>query len=92
MYNLVRSLCYDCNMAVSLVEAFGQVLRTHRERRGWSQMMLASEAGLHLNAVGNLERGKRGPTLQTLFLLCRALDVPVAHLVADIEKAKPAVK
>jgi len=79
-------------MAVSLAETFGQVLRTYRERKGWSQMMLAAEAGLHLNAVGSLERGERAPTLQTMFLLCHALDVPASHMVADIEKAKPVVK
>jgi transcriptional regulator with XRE-family HTH domain len=52
-------------------------------------MTLAAESGLHLNAVGSLERGERSPTLQTLFLLCRALDISVTCLVADIEEKKP---
>lgn len=55
-------------------------------------MTLAAESGLHLNAIGNLERGERSPTLQTLFLICRALDIPVSRLVADIEKARPQVE
>lgn len=64
---------------------FGQVLREYRTRKKWSQMKLAMEAGMHLNALGNLERGKRNPSLQTIFLLCRALDVPAAKLIAAVE-------
>lgn len=79
-------------MSSTLPEIAGQVLREHRERKGWSQMTLAAEAGLHLNAIGNLERGERSPSLQTLFLICRALGIPVARLVADIEKARPRVE
>jgi transcriptional regulator with XRE-family HTH domain len=55
-------------------------------------MRLAMEAGLHLNAVGNLERGERGPTLLTVFLLCRALEIRPSRLVGEIEKKKPVVE
>lgn len=79
------------NVSPSLPEVFGQVLRAHRERKGWSQMSLAAEAGLHLNAIGGLERGERSPTLQTLFLISRALGVSVSQLVADVEKRNPSV-
>jgi len=78
-------------MAQSLSEVFGEVLRKRRERKGWSQMTLAAESGLHLNAIGNLERAERSPTLQTLFLISRALEISVAELVAEIEKRKPKV-
>ena len=54
-------------------------------------MDLAARAGLHLNAVGSLERGARSPTLQTLLLLGRAMEIPASRLVADVEKAKPAM-
>lgn len=54
-------------------------------------MSLAAEAGLHLNAIGGLERGERSPTLQTLFLISRALGVSVSQLVADVEKRNPSV-
>ncbi len=52
-------------------------------------MTLAMKAGLHLNAVSNLERGKRSPSLYTVMVLSRALDVPAAKLIAAVEKADP---
>ena len=55
-------------------------------------MTLAAEAGLHLNAIGALERGLNSPTVQTLFLVGRALDVPASQLIADVEKMKPKVE
>ena len=79
-------------MASTLPETFGQVLRTHRERKGLSQMALAAGAGLHLNAIGSLERGARSPTLQTLLLLGRAMGIPASRLVSDVEKAKPSLE
>ena len=76
-------------MVPDLPEVFGEVLSQHRQRKGWSQMTLAMKAGLHLNAVRNLERGKRSPSLYTVMMLSRALDVPAAKLIAAVEKADP---
>lgn len=67
---------------------FGQVLKKYRERKEWSQMKLAAEAELHLNAVNNLERGEGSPNLFTVFALARALGVPPSELVAAVEKAE----
>jgi transcriptional regulator with XRE-family HTH domain len=52
-------------------------------------MKLAMEAGMHLNALGNLERGKHNPSLQTVFILCRALGVPVGEFTGAVECAAP---
>lgn len=49
-------------------------------------MTLATQAGLHLNAVSNLERGLRSPTLQTVMLLSQALGVSASSLVAEVEQ------
>lgn len=51
-------------------------------------MTLAAEAGMHLNAISSLERGKRGPTLHTVFILARAFDVPASELIRSVEQAK----
>jgi transcriptional regulator with XRE-family HTH domain len=52
-------------------------------------MKLAMEAGLHLNALGNLERGQRSPSLHTVMVLCRALGVSASEEIAALEKARP---
>jgi transcriptional regulator with XRE-family HTH domain len=72
-----------------LPTVFGKVLREYRTKKGWSQMKLAQEAGLHLNALGNLERGERSPSLRTVFVLCRALGVPVEEFVGEVEWREP---
>ena len=78
-------------MSNQLPHAFGRVLCRYRTAKGWSQMTLATKAGLHLNAVGHLERGQRSPSLHTVFALCRALEVPVAKLLAAVERQQPEV-
>lgn len=78
-------------MFTDLPDIFGDVIREHRKRKQWSQMKLAMEAGLHLNALSNLERGKRSPTLQTVFLLAKALKVPPSVLVEEVEEKKPKI-
>jgi transcriptional regulator with XRE-family HTH domain len=67
--------------------AFGRVLRSHRERKGWSQLKLAEKADLHINAIGLIERGQRSPNLPTIFALCRALDVPVGRFLTAVEES-----
>ena len=68
---------------------FGEVIKKLRKKKGWSQMHLAMEAGLHLNALGHLERGQRTPNLQTVLLIARALNVPAGEIVAAVERAGP---
>lgn len=62
---------------------FGEVVRRHRNERGLSQMALAAESGLHLTAVGSVERGRWNPSLHTVFVIARALNCHPQDLVAE---------
>ncbi len=73
-------------MPLELSDAFRRVLRSYRKQKDWSQMKLAMEAGMHLNALGSLERGLYSPSLQTVFQLCRALAIPVSEFLDELEK------
>lgn len=77
---------YDEHLRPSIPRAFGRVLRSHRERRKWSQLQLAEKADLHLNTIGMLERGERGPSLETVFLFCEIFDVSVDRFMAAVAK------
>ncbi|HWA25693.1 MAG TPA: helix-turn-helix transcriptional regulator [Lacunisphaera sp.] len=72
-------------MSDELSQAFGKVLRREREKKKWSQMQLAQEAGLHLNTLGKLESGKRTPNLHTVFAVSRALGISAGKFISMIE-------
>lgn len=66
-------------------KAFGKALRSLRKTRGHTQETLAFEAGLDRTYVSLLELGSRSPTLDTIMLLCGALNVPLSQMVTMIE-------
>jgi transcriptional regulator with XRE-family HTH domain len=57
-------------------QSFGALLRRYRQQAALSQEELAGRAGLSVDAVSTLERGRRGtPRPDTLTLLVKALAV-----------------
>ena len=56
-------------------------VRLLRVMRGWSQEVLALEAGLDRTYVGAVERGERNPTLASVERLAVALGVAVWELL-----------
>ena len=68
-------------------EIVGRVLTEYRERKGLTQEVLSGLAGLDRTHYSKLERGLRIPTLDTLFKIGQALDVPPHILLKSIEEA-----
>ena len=66
----------------------GEELRKAREQTGKTQEKLAFDAGLSRPYISQLERDLKSPTLDTLFLLCDALAISEAELVARVEAAR----
>ena len=64
----------------------GAVLRDYRKAKGLSQEVLSGLAGLDRTHYSKIERGLRSPTLETLFKIANALDVPPHELIIAIEK------
>lgn len=52
-----------------------------RKERGWTQEELAERSGLSQQYISGLERGRRNPTILTLFELAQALGVNPADLI-----------
>jgi len=72
--------------------AFGRLLRELREERGLSQSQLALDSGLDQTFVSLLERGRRQPSLITMFALCDALEVAPESVVRRLSAARPKSK
>ena len=64
----------------------GQVIQSYRLRKGMSQEVLSGLAGLDRTHYSKIERGLRSPTLDTLFKIAQALDIPPSDIVQQIEQ------
>ena len=66
-------------------KAFGQAVRTAREKKGLTQAKLADKAGLHVTYLSGVENGQRNPTLSLIAQLARALGLKLSELIALAE-------
>ncbi|AKE10406.1 helix-turn-helix domain-containing protein [Serratia liquefaciens] len=58
-------------------------IRRERERLGLSVTELARRAGIAKSTLSQLETGSGNPSLETLWALAMALDVPVSRLISQ---------
>jgi len=66
-----------------LATAFGQTLRRYRERTGLTQETLAGRIGSVSSYIRFLEYGQKMPTINTLHLLCAALNVDPHEFMSE---------
>jgi len=67
-----------------VLRKLGARIRRRRLHLGLSQEELAARAGLHRNAIGNLERGEFDPKATTLLRVARALEVSPGSLLSGL--------
>jgi len=72
-------------VAVSPEAAFGQVLREVRRERGITQEDLAFESGYHPTYIGQLERGRKSPSLRTIMSLAAVLGSRGSEMLLRVE-------
>jgi transcriptional regulator with XRE-family HTH domain len=70
-----------------IATAFGAALKKLRRARALSQKQLALDCGLDRTYISLLERGRRQPSLGTIFQLSKALNIPVVDMIRHTEKA-----
>jgi transcriptional regulator with XRE-family HTH domain len=68
----------------------GDELRTARESADLTQETLAFRAGIDRSYLSQLENNHKSPTLDTLFRLCKALDIKASELIARVEQSQQA--
>lgn len=59
---------------------FGETIRSYRKKVGMSQEKLAEKADLHHNYIGEVERGEKAATIDTILKIAKALGVHPGHL------------
>ena len=65
-------------------ETLGDFIQKCRQQYGWTQEELAWRTGTTREHVGRLERGKCVPSVQTLYDLEKALNLPECSLVKRV--------
>jgi transcriptional regulator with XRE-family HTH domain len=73
-------------MTSAVVTRFGRRVAGERRRRGWTVAELAVKAGVGTHAIGNLEHGRQGCTLDSAALLAAALEISLDGLAGPCER------
>ena len=68
----------------------GTSLREWRTRRQFTQEQLAERSGLSYKFIGEIERGRGNPTVDTVARLANALNIAIADLFGDTENDRVA--
>jgi transcriptional regulator with XRE-family HTH domain len=72
-------------MARDICISLGARIRQLRLDRGWRQIDLAEQAGIHENYVSDLEMGRKEICLRTLQTLAIAFEIKTADLLKGLE-------
>ncbi len=68
----------------SITITIGERLRCRRQELGYSQEYTSELAGLHPTYIGQVERGEKNLTIESLAKICVALDLPMEDVVCKI--------
>lgn len=63
-----------------LVKIVGQRIRNYRNAKGLSQERLAELAGCHHTYIGQVERGEKNATIESLEKISNALNITISDL------------
>lgn len=66
----------------------GQRIRNYRIQSGLSQEKLAELASCHPTYIGQLERGEKNATLESIERIASALNVPLSKLFEKLESGE----
>ena len=72
-------------MAKSIQTALGARIRKLRTALEWSQERLAEASGMHWTYIGQVERGERNLTLQSIQAIAKALNLKISDLFRGVD-------
>jgi transcriptional regulator with XRE-family HTH domain len=65
--------------------ALGERIRKLRKALEWSQERLAESSGMHWTYIGQVERGERNLTLQSIQAIAKALNLKISELFRGVD-------
>lgn len=64
----------------------GKTVAAFRKQSGMSQEVLSGLADIGRSHLSAIERGERKPTLETLYRIAMALDIPMSTMILRLEE------
>ena len=81
---------YNLNMHINDYRStIGKIVHRERLRRGWTQEELAEKTNMHPSFVGQIERGLKAASFDTLERLGLAFGMKVVDFLKENEERKP---
>ena len=68
----------------NITRILGQRIRNYRTQRGLSQERLAELSSCHSTYIGQVERGEKNATIESIEKIATALGVPLSRLFENI--------
>ncbi len=68
-----------------IAKSVGQRIRNYRNQLGLSQEKLAELSGCHPTYIGQIERGEKNATLESIDKISSALNVPLSKLFEKLD-------
>ncbi len=75
-----------------IAKIIGQRIRNNRTKLGLSQENLAELSGCHPTYIGQLERGEKNATIESIEKISKALDLPLSKLFEKLGGSKTDIK
>ena len=72
-----------------IVKTLGKRIRSYRTASGLSQEKLAELSGCHPTYIGQIERGEKNATIESIEKIASALNVSLSTLFEKVDKKEP---
>jgi XRE family transcriptional regulator, regulator of sulfur utilization len=72
-------------VAKDIQRTLGSRIRKLRKARDWSQEDMAEASGMHWTYIGQVERGERNLTLQSIKSIAHAFDLKISELFRGVD-------
>ena len=75
-----------------IAKILGQRIRNYRTHKGLSQEKLAEFSGCHHTYIGQIERGEKNATVESIEKICAALGIPLSKLFEKIDSNEDEIR
>ena len=82
---LLKYLKSDKGTNPVIKKSLGQVIKNHREAKGYTQEFVAEKLGVSRQAVSKWEKGTTEPSTSNLFALAKLFDMSIEDFMKGIQ-------